>query len=345
MEGLTKEMWTPGTARAARRIATAAAVGGGGVTALGVAVYGLLQVEALIARKSIGTRYGMDGPPADGLYGEWHDPRDPGDPGAEASRPIRLVMLGDSTAVGLGMDGPETTPGVVIARGLAEVSGRPVKLGVHGRSGSVSADLVWQVDRALKAEPDVVVIFVGANDVTTKTKPAHAVRHLQKAVRRLREAGAEVVVGTCPDLGTVRPIGQPLRWMTRVWSRQLAAAQTVGVIEEGGRTVAFADLLGPEFASYPGEMFGPDRFHPSARGYERAAHAVLPSVCAALGLRPEPQPERGEGSQPIYLAAAIAAEEPGTEVTAARVAGRATGPYGRWATLLRRRPGAMPHGA
>jgi hypothetical protein len=133
--------------------------------------------------------------------------------------------------------------------------------------------------------------------------------------------------------------------MTRVWSRQLAAAQTVGVIEEGGRTVAFADLLGPEFASYPGEMFGPDRFHPSARGYERAAHAVLPSVCAALALRPEPRPEPGEGSQPIYLAAAIAAEEPGTEVTAARVAGRATGPYGRWATLLRRRPGAMPHSA
>ncbi|MFC6082373.1 SGNH/GDSL hydrolase family protein [Sphaerisporangium aureirubrum] len=345
MEGLTKEMWTPGTARAARRIATAAAVGGGGVTALGVAVYGLLHFEALIARKTIGNPYGMAGPPSDGLYGEWRDPRDPADPGAEASSPISLVMLGDSTAVGLGMSGPETTPAVVIARGLAEVAGRPVRLGVFGRSGSVSADLAWQVDRALKAEPEIAVIFVGANDVTTKTKPAHAVRHLQKAVRRLREAGAEVVVGTCPDLGTVRPIGQPLRWMTRVWSRQLAAAQTVGVIEEGGRTVAFADMLGREFATYPGEMFGPDRFHPSARGYERAAHAVLPSVCAALALRPEPRPEPGEGSQPIYLAAAIAAEEPGTEVTAARVAGRATGPYGRWANLLRRRPGAMPHSA
>lgn len=333
-------IWTPGAARAARRIATAAAVGGGGVTALGAAVYGLLIAEAMLARKIVGRPHGMEGPASDGIHGEWPSGGDDG-----PSEPITLVMLGDSTSVGLGMTDPSTTPAVLIANGLAAVARRPVRLNVFGRSGAVSADLTLQTDRALKACPDVAVIFVGANDVTTQTKPAEAVRHLQRSVRRLRDAGAEVVVGTCPDLGTIRPIGQPLRWVTRRWSRQLAAAQTVAVVEEGGRTVAFADILGPEFASYPGEMFGPDRYHPSARGYQRSAHVVLPSVCAALGLWPEPAPERGQGSQSIYLAAAIAAEESGTEVTATRVAGRATGPQGRWATILRRRPGAMPHSA
>ncbi|WP_424536308.1 SGNH/GDSL hydrolase family protein [Sphaerisporangium viridialbum] len=332
-------MWTPGTARAARRIATAAALGSGGVTALGAAVYGLLMAEAMLARRIVGRPHGMEGPASDGIYGEWPSHGD------VAVEPIKLVMLGDSTSVGLGMTDPSTTPAVLLANGLAAIAERPVRLDVFGRSGAVSADLTLQVDRALRTEPDIAVIFVGANDVTTQTKPAEAVRHLQKAVRRLREAGAEVVVGTCPDLGTIRPIGQPLRWVTRLWSRQLAAAQTVVVIEEGGRTVAFADILGPEFASYPGEMFGPDRYHPSARGYQRSAYVVLPSVCAALGLWPELAPERGEGSQSIYLAAAIAAEESGTEVTATRVAGRATGPQGRWATILRRRPGTMPRSA
>ncbi len=232
--------WTPGTARAARRIATAAALGGGGVTVLGAAVYGLLMGEAFLARMMVGRPHGMAGPASDGLYGVW-----PSSGGEQHREAIGLVMLGDSTSVGLGMKDPADTPAVVLANGLAAAAGRPVRLGVFGRSGSVSADLSWQVDRALNAKPDVAVIFVGANDVTTQTKPAHAVRHLQDAVRRLREAGAEVVVGTCPDLGTVRPIGQPLRWLTRRWSRQLAAAQTVAVIEEGGRTVAFADVLGP----------------------------------------------------------------------------------------------------
>jgi hypothetical protein len=171
------------------------------------------------------------------------------------------------------------------------------------------------------------------------------VRHLSEAVRRLRDAGVEVVVGTCPDLGTVEPVPQPLRWIARRASRQLAAAQTIAVVEAGGRTVSLGDILGPEFAASPSEMFGPDRFHPSVAGYASAAAAMLPSACAALGVgfggeaEPAPDLARGEGVRPISLAAAEAADEPGTEVAGAQVGGRDRGPRGRWA-LLRRRPGA-----
>ncbi len=319
--------WTAGTARAARRIATAAALGGGGLTALGATAYGLLLAESLLARRTIGTPHGLEGPPADGDYGDF--------PGM----PIKLAMLGDSTSVGLGMTDPARTPAVMLATGLAEVAERPVRLHVVGKSGAASAELDEQVEAALAMEPDVAVIFIGANDVITGTSPATSVRHLVGAVRRLGDAGAAVLVGTCPDLGTVRPIAQPLRWVVRRWSRQIAAAQTVGVVGAGGRTVAFADLLGPEFHANPGEMFGPDRFHPSARGYAQAAYAVLPSVCAALGLWPEPQSARGEGLQPIHLAAATAAEEPGTEVSATRIAGRTGGTHGKWAAVFRRRLG------
>jgi lysophospholipase L1-like esterase len=305
-------------------------VGGGGLTALSAATYGLLFAEGVMARRIIGQPHGIEGPPADGVYGDFD------------GEPIRMIMLGDSLSVGLGTTDPADTPGVLIASGLAIIAERPVQLTVLGKSGAVSAELGDQVDRALKARPEIAIIFIGTNDVTTQAMPAQAVRHLQKAVRRLREAGAEVVVGTCPDLGTVRPIAQPLRWVTRRWSRQLAAAQTVAVVEAGGRTVAFADLLGPEFDTNPTEMFGLDRFHPSAKGYLQAAYTVLPSVCSALELWPEPQPQRSES---IYLAAAMAAEEPGAEVSAARVAGRATGARGRWATKLRRRPVVMPDDA
>lgn len=300
------------------------------MTALGAVTYGLLVAEGVMARRIVGRPHSMDGPPSDGVYGDFD------------GEPIRIVVLGDSTSVGLGTTDPADTPAVLIASGLAVVAERPVRLTVAGRSGAVSADLGDQVDLALRAGPEIAVIFIGANDVTTRTMPAQAVRHLQKAVRRLREAGAEVVVGTCPDLGTVRPIAQPLRWVTRRWSRQLAAAQTVAVVEAGGRTVAFADLLGPEFDTNPDEMFGPDRFHPSAQGYLQVAYAVLPSVGNALGLWPEPRPQRSES---IYLAAAMAAEEPGAEVSATRVAGRATGPHGRWVTMLRRRPWVLPRDA
>lgn len=143
-------VWAAGMARAARRIATAAALGGGGLTALGATAYGLLIAEGLLARKAIGQPHGLDGPFSDGVYGEF-----PGEP-------LRMAMLGDSTSVGLGVTDPAKTPAVLLANGLAAVAERPVRLVVAGRSGAPSADLAEQVDVALAMEPDLAVIFVGA---------------------------------------------------------------------------------------------------------------------------------------------------------------------------------------
>jgi len=231
----------------------------------------------------------------------------------------------------------------MLAAGLAECADRPVKLVCSAVVGAQSSDLPRQVDEVEQDHPDVAVIMVGANDVTHRVKPPAAVRHLDHVVHRLRDLGAEVVVGTCPDLGTVEPVAQPLRWIARRASRELAAAQTIAVVEAGGRSVSLGDVLGPEFAASPIEMFGPDRFHPSAAGYASAAAALLPSVCAALDVwfgGPEERPDvaRGEGVRPIALAAVEAADEAGTEVAGAQVGGRDRGPRGRWA-LLRRRPG------
>ncbi|WP_067822168.1 SGNH/GDSL hydrolase family protein [Actinomadura kijaniata] len=325
----------------ARRIATAAAYGGGGITALGGLTFGLVLAEARLARKIILATPNGDPPVADGFYGLSL----PGDP-------LAFAMLGDSTAAGLGVRSADETPAALLAAGLSSLADRPVWLTNVAKSGSRSEALAWQVERALLAEPDVAVIMIGANDVTARVPPAESVRHLAEAVTRLRAAGCEVVVGTCPDLGSVKPLMQPLRWIARRASRQLAAAQTIAVVERGGRTVSLGDLLGHEFAADPREMFSADRYHPSGRGYASAAAAVLPAMAAALGLEPDmdelvPAPRRGRGTGvlPVYLAAAEAAEEPGTQVVGTRVAGRERGPRGRWAALLRRRRVAAPETA
>ena len=75
----------------------------------------------------------------------------------------------------------------------------------------------------------------------------------------------------------------PLRELARQWSRRLAAAQTIAVVEAGGRSVSLGLLLGPSFAA-PGELFGRDRFHPSVAGYASMVAALLPSVAAAAGV-------------------------------------------------------------
>ncbi|WP_432979961.1 SGNH/GDSL hydrolase family protein [Dactylosporangium sp. CA-233914] len=314
----------------AKRIATAAVVGGGGVAGAGVLFYGLVLGQALLARKTI-PQVISPPPRADGVFGAHFD-----------GEPVRLVVLGDSSAAGYGAEGPSETFAAAVAAGLAEQLRRPVRMRCLAVVGAESKGLPPQVEVALRQRPDIAVISIGGNDVTHRVSIPTAVRHLVRAVRTLRQAGIEVVVGTCPDLGTIRPIQPPLRWLARRWSRQMATAQTIAVVEAGGRTVSLGDLLGELFYAEPDRMFSFDRFHPSGAGYLAAAQAVLPTVVAALTEREEPAVEApralaaGEGVRSLPQAAVEAVHRPGTEVSAAQVAGRDRGPAGRWAQLRRR---------
>ncbi|MBA3741651.1 SGNH/GDSL hydrolase family protein [Sporichthya sp.] len=316
------------------RLLQAAALGTTGVALTGGALAGVLMTEAKLARHWVGKPKGEPAF-ADGLYGSG--------PG----RQLTMAMLGDSMAAGLGVATPEETPAALIAQGLSERANAPVRLTNVALVGAQSTDLDRQVTLALAARADVAMIMIGANDVTHRIQPSLSCAMLQAAVRRLREAGCEVVVGTCPDLGTIEPIAQPLRYLARRWSRQLAAAQTIVVVENGGRTVSLGDLCATAFVSNPREMFSDDRFHPSAAGYAAAAMAVLPSVCAALGFVPAAEividPTREEEMLPVAIAAVEAVDRPGTEV--APVGAVRSDGGRRWALLKHRRRHELPEDA
>ncbi len=321
-------------ARAARRLAAAAAYGGGGLGAVGASLYGILRAEAAMARRKIGKAVG-EPPNPTGLYG------------AELAGPaITLAVLGDSSAAGYGASAPEETFGAFLAAGLSELAARPVFLESVAKVGTKTAGLAGQIGAALAALPDVCAVMIGANDVTHRVPASESVRALKEAVETLRAAGSEVVVGTCPDLGTVRPIAQPLRQVARQWSRRLAAAQTIATVEAGGRSVSLGSILGPEFDASPVDLFGPDRFHPSPAGYRSCAQAMLPTVAAAAGVPPDavdvPEAARGEGVRSLARAAVEAAESPGTEVSRVEAGGTEHGPRGRWALLRHRRRHEAP---
>jgi lysophospholipase L1-like esterase len=202
--------------------------------------------------------------------------------GREGAPPLRLVLLGDSSAIGVGVDRVGDTVGGQLAQELAEgPAGFRVHLSSVGVSGSRSTDLATQVARALLGDrPDVAVVLIGANDAATMRRPGEAAAYLGAAVRRLRDAGVEVVVGTCPDLGAVRAIAQPLREVAGWWARRTANAQARAVVAAGGTVVDLAAETGAVFRADAGTLCY-DGFHPSADGYRVWAHALLPAVTTA----------------------------------------------------------------
>jgi len=263
-------------ARLLGRIAAGAGVAGAvGVigAAGGAAFVALLKKQAASARAVIGKPFGEVALEADKTYKKSYGQR------------IELLMVGDSIAAGLGSTVPKGTLGARLAKGLAKRTQRAVRLTTIAVVGAET----WmineqQLPRLLPSyKPDVAVIVVGGNDVTHRIPIAESVSELHEAIEYLRGLGAHVVVGTCPDLGALRPLPQPLRSLGGRASRQLAAAQAEAALDAGAYVVNLADVVGPFFVTNPDEMFSVDKFHPSEMGYKRTAQALLPSLLHALG--------------------------------------------------------------
>ncbi len=268
-----------------RRRSTIALAAAAALASTGSAYVGarnLLNGQADQARRVIPKSWDIP-PRADGVYSAG---------GVEVERfhrgmsfDLHLMVFGDSTAAGYGCQTGDELPGVLIARGLAEESGKRIRLSTKAIVGATSKGLSGQIDAMFVAgpPPDAAVIMIGANDITKPNGIGPSARRLGRAVRRLRAANAVVVVGTCPDFGVITAIPQPLRWVARGRGLRLARAQAGAVRSAGGIPVPFSDLLAPDFRKTPELFFSNDMFHPSAAGYALAANQLLPTIGKALG--------------------------------------------------------------
>ena len=151
--------------------------------------------------------------------------------------------------------------------------------------------------QALAEHPDVALIMIGANDVTSRTRPA--------GVGRAPRRG-----GPPADRGRLRgrrrhlprPRHHPADRASRCGSWPAGGAgswpprRPSPWSSAGGRTVSLGSVLGPAFAT-DRTMFSIDEFHPSAAGYAQAAAVLLPSVADALGVWPAAA-DRGRAADP-----------------------------------------------
>jgi lysophospholipase L1-like esterase len=208
------------------------------------------------------------------VAGYFGDPTDP---------PLHLMMLGDSTAAGVGVANAEDSVGGHLAR-FAAAEHRYVQLSGVAVSGSRVGDLGPQVSRALLARPDVAVLLIGANDATHGTSPRQLRPALIGAIRRLRSAGVPVVLGTCPDLGAARAFARPLRYLLAAYGTLIAEVEAEAAGREGAIVIDLAEATGPVFRAEPQATLCSDAFHPSAAGYDLWARALFPGLRKAVAI-------------------------------------------------------------
>ena len=254
-----------------KRVTTIASAAVGAAVGVAASAAAVLAAQANQTKNRIGPRTTVP-PYHDGRYGNQH------------GTSIRIAVLGDSAAAGLGAASPADTMGAIIATEVNAATNRPVLLINHAVVGAQTKDLDAQINRALTAPPHVAVIMVGANDITHLVPRKLSQRRLGKAVKRLKDEGIAVVMATCPDLGAIKPFPDPLRTVMRRASAALADDQVAISTKMGATAVPLGAILGPQFDAWPEVFFAEDQFHPSSEGYRAAAELLLPAVLFELQL-------------------------------------------------------------
>jgi len=103
-----------------------------------------------------------------------------------------VVVLGDSLTAGLGVAADEAFPARLQARMRAE--GYAYRVTNAGVSGDTTAGGLRRVDWVLRANPEIVIVALGANDGLRGQSPPAIRANLEEIVARLQAAGARVLL-------------------------------------------------------------------------------------------------------------------------------------------------------
>ena len=178
--------------------------------------WGVIKAEAALARRVIGSPFD-DSPDDDGVYG------------AGRGQPFELVVLGDSSAAGMGADAPHETVGAIIASGVSALTGRRVRLTNPAVVGAESSDLERQLANALedvlrprrrahhgrrqRRDPPHRAVGVGARArADGAADPGPGLRGRRGHVPRPRDHPADPAAAAVADEAVVaRPRGRPDR--------------------------------------------------------------------------------------------------------------------------------------
>jgi lysophospholipase L1-like esterase len=195
--------------------------------------------------------------------------------------PLRLVALGDSSITAPGVEDLDNAWVRRIAISLSdEFHVDLVSLAV---GGSKARDVIaGQLEDAVRLQPDIAILSVGANDAIRATPPDRYRAELHQIVSELdRTSGAIVVLGV-GDLGSIPRLPSLLRpTLTRRAARFNSAAAAIAAQFPNAVKVPTTGPMSTAFWQ-DRELFADDLFHAGDKGHRLFAEQMLPAFRAAL---------------------------------------------------------------
>lgn len=206
------------------------------------------------------------------------EPPGPREGSAGSGPPLHLLILGDSSAAGVGASSQAAgLSGQLVERLAAR---HRVTWRLEAAIGATTADTLARLAALPPMRFDLAVTALGVNDVTRMVPTARWLRR-QVALLDLLTARfgvAQVLVTGVPPMGRLPLLPQPLRWILGAQAARLDAGLRGLLAARAGAVHVSVD-----FPADPA-MAAADGFHPSPRAY------TLWAAELARHVRPAPRP-------------------------------------------------------
>ena len=181
-----------------------------------------------------------------------------------------LLVIGESTAAGVGVADHSEGLASQLARLLYERTGQTHGWETLGRNGARLADVIEMVKEAPSSPADWVLLSMGVNDTTGFTRLAiYRSRLLQLAELTSAHYAAPLVLLSVPPMHRFAALPQPLRLMIGWRARQL---------DQVKRDMAARHPEQFRYLAYPPmtsrDLLASDGYHPSGMGYRAMAQAI-----------------------------------------------------------------------
>lgn len=212
----------------------------------------------------------------------WFGDLDPSGEFGDPARPaVDLLLVGDSTCTGCGLDGPED---IWVRQLVPKLTDRyHVRLSSVAVGGARVADVLrHQLPEAARRRWDVAFVSVGANDALRAPSLTLVAAQLGAVVDRLLEHSRIVLLAGSGDLGSSPRLLQPFDAMMQLRSWQLDRVhRRVAARRDRVRKVDMWADRGAWRAE--SDLWAADGFHPNRDGQALWAATIYPALDAAVG--------------------------------------------------------------
>jgi lysophospholipase L1-like esterase len=189
-------------------------------------------------------------------------------------QPIRLLLVGDSSAAGVGVNDINQSLGAKLVRSLAQQSGRPVEIRIAGCTSATAGQIRdFVLPHIEPGNFTHVVLNIGTNDA----KNFHTARRFRREFGSLlyslntRFYGARLIWSSILDLSSVPTLPTPLNQILGVRSRLLTR------IGEKLCRERLTEIPDGEWRPSR-DNFSIDGFHASEKGYQEWAEILATHI-------------------------------------------------------------------